>query len=722
MKRISCNIVLLMISVLMLALPARRGQWRSLTLEDGSSVVAEARGDEYFHYWRSAEGDIYVKDAVSGRYRKVDASTDWGKLTSGVTRAKGGHFASRPRFVPKRRAGSAGGDRQRALMILVQFPDCRFSMPDPKAFYQRVTNEKGFSEANFKGSVRDYFLEQSGGKLDLNYDVAGPVTMPKNFSYYGLNDDAKAGEMVNDACLLVDGEIDFSAYDYDRDGVAEEVYVLYAGYGQADHSDEDKYIWPHAYSLNADHNAGKAPLVLDGTEIDVYACSNELQSDDQVDGIGTICHEFSHCLGLADMYDTSPAEAYAMGYWDIMDGGCYNGDGYLPSGYSGFEKWQAGWITPVELSADTTITGLRPQSEGGTSYVIYNEAKKDEYYIIENRQRKGYDADLPGHGLVVTHVDYNATAWEYNIVNAVGKDAASGFNNTHQRATIVAADNRRDYDTERGDAYPYQGNDSLTHLSMPAAILYNKNVDGSKMMILGLFNIKEHSDGTMSFEVRESFKSKNGGVEFTVDGEEILLHETFNNCNGSGGNDGAFMGSVASAQFNPDLQGWSDYTRAYGGDQCARFGNSYSGNGSVTSPEFILNGDTLTLRFKAAGWEARADGTDLLLSLNGGSATFVQSNTSEVLLTMQKGAWQDYELKIVGSGSASITFNPSKRFFLDEVMVTLPVKTSIRAIEQQKEKYGQSPRIYTIDGRAVHKPFDRLSKGIYIVNGRKVIK
>ena len=124
----------------------------------------------------------------------------------------------------------------------------------------------------------------------------------------------------------------------------------------------------------------------------------------RVDGIGTICHEFSHCLGLPDMYDTQ-GNQYGMGTYDLMDQGSYNGDSFQPPYYSAYEKWYCGWATPTELSEATTVKDMKPVAEGGQTFVIYNDNHKDEYYLLENRQQQGWDGSLYGKGLMITHVD-----------------------------------------------------------------------------------------------------------------------------------------------------------------------------------------------------------------------------------------------------------------------------------------------------------------------------
>lgn len=703
------------------ASPVRRGQWKTITLADGREVRAEARGDEHVVFWQTADGMRYVYDAAAGLYRVADGTALWQEA-----RARRAPMARRmEQRVPGRRTPTVADrykGRQRGLIVLVEFDDCTFSMPDPKTLYSHVANTPSYSENGFKGSVRDYFLAQSGGAFDLSFDVVGPVKMPHGYAYYGRDNDAKVGEMVHDACRAVADSVDFAAYDWDSDGEAEVVFVLYAGYGQADHSDNDNYIWPHMHALSGYDAYALKPLAIDGTRIDVYACANELDADGAINGIGTFCHEFSHCLGLPDMYDTSEDGInFGMGSWSLMDYGCYSDGGMTPSGYTGYELMATGWTTPTELKGDTAITAMQPLGRHGESFIIYNPAHRNEYYILDNRQPVGFDAALPGRGLLITHVDYNETAWDYNIVNATGYNSDARMNNTHQRATIFHADGDADFQTQYGDAYPYRGNDSLTRASLPSAMLYNANTDGSYSMKGGITHIVQHEDGTMSFRFRAGNAVPDSAQAVSPSGD-VLLYESFDRCAGNGGNDGVFRGSVAAAPLAADLDGWQSLN-GYGGKQCARFGKSTSsGTGVATTPVFVLTGDTATLTFRAAAWNSATDGRVLLVSVSGAHAAFVDGGDTEVALTMARGAWTDYELRIVGTGRARITFNPSKRFFLDEVKVAKAVPTGIATVARERHGADSAQRVYGIDGRFVGYDLHALPRGVYVVGGKKVVK
>ncbi len=157
---------------------------------------------------------------------------------------------------------------------------------------------------------------------------------------------------------------------------------------------------------------------------------------------------------------------------------------------------------------------------------------------------------------------------------------------------------------------------------------------------------------------------------------EEIFTETFDLCDGTGGNSGGLSGSVAnsSANFKPDNEGWNA-SSYFGGDKCARFGSS-SKPGVVTTPTFNINGETI-FSFKAAPWGS--DGTSLTLSVSG------NATLSETQFTMQAGGWTDFTVTLTGSGPVTVTFTPVKRFFLDEVNARAVITTPSMAGDVNKD-------------------------------------
>ena len=517
MKKFLSTLLLSMAVYVANAIPAYPGIWRTVKLADGSEVKVMLRGDEHVHFWQSADGTAYVPDGESGLFKAVSMKSLEKKAVARQKRMARAANTKGQRFrAPGENKNPAiFQGSKRGLILLVEFSDKHFSMPSPKNFYTHVANDKGYREGRFQGSIRDYFHAQSGGQFDLTFDIVGPIRLSRPYRYYGMNNDDHAADMIRTACLQAKDSVDFSTYDWDNDGEAEEVFVLYAGHGQADSPvEDDDLIWPHMSNLAS---AGYRNFKLDNTIINTYACSSELRytklGGSEVAGIGTFCHEFSHCMGFPDMYDTAYSGNYGMGGWDLMDAGAYNGKGFVPAGYTGYEKMVCGWTKPVELTADTTITGMQCLADMGQTYIVYNDADRNEYYILDNRQLKGFDAQLPGRGMIISHIDYDATLWRYNAVNTTVGTYAYG--NDHQHVTIFHANGydesmshsglgRLLMQDEGGATYPYMKNDSLTATSTPAAMLYNENSEGKKLMNYSILNIKQQGDGSMSFVFRKS--------------------------------------------------------------------------------------------------------------------------------------------------------------------------------------------------------------------------
>ncbi len=642
---------------------------------------------------------------------RVEVSSD-----SIVSNAAKRYASVSRRFAPAARRAEAASSifsgNKRGLVILVEFPNKQFCMADPVALYRKITNEPDYHDNGFQGSVRDYFIAQSGGKFILDFDVAGPVMMSHPYDYYGNDDEKNIGDMVIEACKGVQDSIDFSRYDWDGDGEAEEVFVLFAGYGQNDYdSSNDSLIWPLMFTLEEDRKV----LKINGTKINTYACSNELKYDGKIAGIGTFCHEFSHCMGFPDVYDVQDKGSFAMDAWDLMDYGSYNGDGYLPAGYTAYEKMTCGWLTPVELGKQSLeVTDMKPLADGGQAYLIRHPQYENEYFLLENRQPVGFDKLLPGSGVLITHVDYDKEAWEANAVNTIG--LYNGYYNDHLRLALVPADGIASRSTIAHDAYPYGSRNSFSDSSTPAATLFHDNDDGSKLLHCSVSNISVDGDGVASFVY-----SPDSDAGINREEEVYLLKETFSNCVGIGGNDGLFKGRIASGHFDPDLKGWRSVCNAYAGDRCARFGSSGSAADKtfiVSTPYFTLPGDTVMLTFRVAGWNTKSEGTDLQLFLSQSDAQFTEAKGATIMTTTQKGQWQTYTYHIVGKGSCSLTFIATGRFFLDDVYITSAVTTGISALPQSN---GVSSCIYSLSGQNMGTDPAALPKGIYIVNHHKVI-
>jgi len=455
-----------------MAIPAQRGVKKTLTLKDGTLVEGMLTGDEYVNFYRTPDNRAVQLVDGQFRYVKVDSLHALHARRMAVqNKVRAKKVARKNKYTGKRRG----------LVILVEFPDVKFTYS--KTTFEDFFNKVGFNECGMKGSVHDYFLEQSYGQFDLEFDVAGPVAVSENTSYYAASNSHVAA-MVKEVCKEVDDDVDFSIYDWDSDGMVDQVYVIYAGYGAAQGASGT--IWPHEWQVLA---TGSVYTTGDGVDVDTYGASCELRGNGvsetgMLDGVGTACHEFSHCLGLPDFYDTS-GDNFGMNAWDLMDYGCYNGgnNGLSPCGYTAYERWVSGWLEPTELNSSQQVTDMPALQDAPVAYIVYNEKNKNEYYLLANHQMKGFDEFAFGHGMLVTHVDYDASAWNTNSVN---------ITSDHQRMTIVPADNALTVNDLDGDPYPgTSGNMELTDNSSPVATLYNANISGNKLMSKPITDIEE---------------------------------------------------------------------------------------------------------------------------------------------------------------------------------------------------------------------------------------
>lgn len=711
MKKTILSLALMLTALVARAIPAQPNLWRTIQLKDGKTVYARLMGDEHLHYWEDKQQNTYLSTANG--YEQTTALRLQTLRGQALTRLQQQAPAASkaPAAKGARRASSSVSytGKKKGLIILVQFSDMKFQQADPVAYYRRVANEEGFSEGKFIGSVHDYFSQQSNGQFDLTFDVVGPYTLG-TYASYGANDangsDTNPQGMISAAVSSANAaNIDFSPYDWNGDKEVEEVYVLYAGRGEATGGDANT-VWPHKSQLSP------ALTTHDGYTVSVYACSNEMRTATLPEGIGTICHEFSHCLGFADLYDIyhngSAGGNYGMGSWDLMSGGNHNGDGYCPAGYTAYEKMVAGWTDPVELTGNTTVTDLNSIADGGQAYIFYNPAAKNEYYMMENRKREGFDQKLPAAGLMVYHVDYDPTVWAYNCPNAY----LTGVND-HERMTFIPADGLRTSDTETGDTWPYGNTSTLTSAQ---ATCFNANTDGSKLMNISLSNIALSDDGLASF----TFTNYNNSG--TAEG--FAFKETFDKCSGKGGNgsEGFMCGNALAlrswgASFTPDNgknTDWDGYATAYGANQCLRAGGSSDSKVTVTTPKFTLNG-TATLTFKASpfGLANKYDGTALTVSANGDGASLSQTS-----FTMTAGEWTTFTAELTAHGTVSLTFAPAGRFYLDEIAVPDPASTGIEAVASGTKR---SDNIYRLDGTFAGTSVQSLPAGIYIRGGKKFV-
>ena len=475
------------------AIPAKPGLL-TVRQTDGTTVPVHLVGDERAHMYTTPDGYPLVSVGGIFYYAAFDGST----LAGTTVRFEGDAAIEKTLpSIDKRAAFKAVSAKRRqakadkypglytdaafplegspkALVILVEYADVKMTHHDALNYFSRMLNEPGFSDYGGTGSAGDFFKENSGGKFTPVFDVVGPVSLARPREYYGGNSvygDRHPEDMVIEACQMLDDEIDFTQYDTDGDGVIDNVFVFYAGQSEAAGGGDD-CVWPHSSNI-----AQLGDYFFDGKRLDYYACSNEWQ-EGRPDGVGTFIHEFSHVLGLPDLYATVESDAFTPGAWSTLDAGPYNNNGCTPPLYSAFERTALGWLSPVEITEAFNAT-LLPLSSGMAGIVKTSQAQ--EYFLLENRQQHGWDKYIPGHGMLIWHVDFDGGVWATNTVN---NDAA------HQRVDLVEADEVTTASTRAGDSFP--GTASVTSHTLRAW--------GGSIDALPLTDIAE-TNGVVTFKV-----------------------------------------------------------------------------------------------------------------------------------------------------------------------------------------------------------------------------
>lgn len=380
-----------------------------------------------------------------------------------------------PNYVPHK--GSP-----RILTILVNFADSAITVKQPKKAFQQFFNQEGtlddLGNGNYRnhGSVSQYFHDMSGGLFRPKFDIYGPVTLPKAMEYYGKSPESsssgeKSIDLVNDALsLIVDSVADASVYDNDGDNLIDCVYIIYAGIGQ-NYGGGANTVWAKTGAANGTFKGLKLNWYSMASELSPIAVSNT-DPTLMITGVGVTCHEFSHALGLPDIYPTTTSARVnnqEMEYWDLMDGGEYVSNGYRPTAYTAWEKTQMEWpVTTQTLKESATgIQMDKTTEQGGVVYKIQNDEEPLEYFLLENIQKQGWNRSLPGHGLLVYHVNEVGNTNIYintKLNNEAGKPGMAVVPADGEcLSSYIKANSNKYLESHKGDPYP--GTSNVTALN-----------------------------------------------------------------------------------------------------------------------------------------------------------------------------------------------------------------------------------------------------------------
>ena len=522
---------------------------------DGTPLTIVQHGDEYFHYYTTLDGILLVQ-RDKGYY--IGAVDERGTLTATSLLAhnadrrnaeeirlaslqnRAAFLAAGETLRNSRRAKQELIDREghhffpnmgspRAIVILAEFSDSvRFTIENPKRSFDEYFNATGPLEDHGRGearnsmSVGEYFKTVSFGQFTPQYDVYGPVTLPNDLATYGGDhggdgDGENVRLLIQDACKQMDDSLNFANYDCDNDGYIDLVIVIHAGYSQAMPNNSSDCIWPKSGIVSGSSYDGKKLYRYSTvSELNGFPGSWSSAPYERINGIGIMCHEFSHTMGLPDLYPTGVKgqnNNQAMEYWSLMDSGCYLTNGYTPCTLTAWEREALGWSEIVPLEANGRLEA-KTLDEGGSAYRIINPANSSEYFVLENIQPIGVNTRVKGHGLLVTHVEYDPTIFLNNNVNN---------DKEHPRMTVVPADgllftsfnvgttidgkyidNAYYYNELAGDPFP--GSHDVTALNDTMGIVnYKFYTEGDKTN-KALANISESEDGVVTFDYIDDFE------------------------------------------------------------------------------------------------------------------------------------------------------------------------------------------------------------------------
>lgn len=539
MKKSLLIMLLLAVSMIANAVPAKRG-WQTRIQADGTTVEIQLIGDEFYHFMINRDGkEVRLNDA--GMYEVVGEAPSPARVQARRIKAQARRqrkeIGVKPNLAPK------------GVVILANFADTKMKSEHTRDVFDELCNAANCTVNNGYPSAAEYFADQSDGQYRPTFDVFGPVTLSKGYAYYGKNikigddeQDEFATDAAIEACLIANRqypELNFADYDSDKDEYVDFVYIIYAGKGEADGGVANT-IWPHNWEImnqvlpfnddgeyDPEHGTRLSccytedSVLVDGVSLNNYAMSSELSGNASFTGIGTLCHEFGHVIGLPDFYDvyygTNHEQQLTPGEWNIMDSGSYNGKGHCPPNYDPWEKYFMGWHTPKNLgNSGRRLTLAANGTEDYNAYQINNSGKQEDAtqaglnYYIENRQQQGWDKFVPAAGMLIWKVDYDEQVWVNNEPNT--EDHKPRFTLVIPSGTKIG----EDYGAQ--NVWPYNSKNSWTGVNGKPLLEITR--DGDK---INAIYIEDITSFTVQWIVNgELLEAK----EYNLDGTEDLVLPT----------------------------------------------------------------------------------------------------------------------------------------------------------------------------------------------------
>jgi M6 family metalloprotease-like protein len=558
---------------------------------DGNEITILLKGDEFFNYTTTEDGYVILEDK-NGFYNYAKISTDNTIISSdikvsgyslkngatGLIKASSSEFIQKiqqpslQRVLEKKinstsnrqpnslRSSAAVSGNLKGLVILANFSDVKFTIDNPTEAFKDMLNKENYNDYEGKGSARDYFIENSNGTFTPEFNVFGPVELPREMAYYGADIvtsegaiiDPNVRQMIIDACEAAkqthSSELNFADYDHNNDGIVDNVFIFYAGANQAEGGGNNP-IWSLIHTLYSKTD----PVIIDGVTLTDYACTSELKLIDGasigISGIGTFIHEFGHVLGLPDLYDTDGelnglgvAGGTGIGYWCTMSYGGYLNKGRTPPYYGAIERWILGWIDLYRLTpADNKQTiELHPISSSRRKAYVLETPTSLEFFSFESRKKEGWDEYLPSDGMLVYHIDYTPALNKTIVYNGEQTTVSAqylwhiGYTNVigdHPCMKLLQANNNQanDITSAKGHPFPQPDNTSLSDTSIPGLLSWTNEKSGAEITNI----TKNETTGIVSFDLKKTTSSINTNqmnpLPFTINKNNIV----FNNISGN---------------------------------------------------------------------------------------------------------------------------------------------------------------------------------------------
>ena len=725
MRKILSFIICLFFAVTLYAGPANRKPF-VVKQSDGTMLSVVMQGDEALHFYTTLDGKYVVKSEEGDFFyatftheggfvstgslahdaeNRTDAekellsAIDYEVINNAVLKTHSVRSAQYANSLATRAVAEIPTKGEVLVpVLLVEFQDVKFSFKkeDLDRKFNEVNYDYTFTPGGTKsiGSVRDYFIAQSDSLFFPKFVMTDIVTLPKNMVEYGGNNtsgnDRDPYSMISSGVGLADATTDFSQFDNDGDGKVDFLICIYAGYSEANNANANT-VWPHKSSLAGRGISKKA----DGVSVDIYACAAELTLNENyekdfgkwLDGIGAICHEFSHCLGLSDVYDVVGTSGnWCMQEWDLMDYGNFVANGYIPVGYNSFQKESCGW-KKMEVLDEKGKYSMKPLTQGGVGCKIVNDANPNEYFVLENRKCESWDQTFSAEGMMIIHVDYDKNVWSNNRVNVTAG---------HPRFQIVPADNdltvfsnansQKYYESLAGDLWPGKNNNNeFTDTSLPKAkvftggtlgkpvtnIKYENDILSFNFMgatvdapeVMSATDVTDNSfvanwsavkDATGYVVELFSFEDANDG-----NGDVVDVVEDFLNCNKSAA---AIQDDMDTYMSTPGWSGSNVYSEM--GKLCI---GSLNNAGALSTPILATEGELVVLA-EVAKYNSRAGEIKLLVEVVAASGDIVASK-----VVTETG---EFELKADVAGTYYVRFSTdasaeNKRLLIDNIVVAV---------------------------------------------------